>query len=63
MRGFQASKLVPLGFVVDNVAIDAGVLVGGGSVVVRHAAAGEKLLGVPATAVPSMRRFGPTPRE
>ena len=23
MRGFQASKLVPLGFVVDNVAIDA----------------------------------------
>lgn len=48
--------------VVDNVNLDAGVLVGGGSVVVRHAAAGEKLVGVPAHAVPAMRRFGPTPR-
>ncbi len=48
--------------VVDNVSLDAGVLVGGGSVVTRHAAAGERLLGVPAHPVPAMRRFGPTPR-
>jgi UDP-3-O-[3-hydroxymyristoyl] glucosamine N-acyltransferase len=49
--------------VIDNVEIDEGVLVAGGSVVARHAAAGQKLLGVPACPVPVMRRFGPTPRE
>ena len=49
--------------VIDNVAIHAGVLVGGGSVVTRDALAGSKLYGVPAHPVPTMRRFGPTPRE
>lgn len=49
--------------VVDNVELETGVLVGGGSVVVRNARAGDKLVGVPAHAVPSMRRFGPTPRD
>ncbi|HEV8500756.1 MAG TPA: DapH/DapD/GlmU-related protein [Casimicrobiaceae bacterium] len=49
--------------VVDNVTIGTGARVGGGSVVVRHADAGENLLGVPAAAVPAMRRFGPTPRD
>jgi UDP-3-O-[3-hydroxymyristoyl] glucosamine N-acyltransferase len=49
--------------VIDNVMLDAGVLVGGGSVVTRHAAAGSKLYGVPARPVPTMRRFGPTPRD
>ena len=49
--------------VIDNVNLDAGVLVGGGSVVTKHAAAGSKLYGVPAHPVPTMRRFGPTPRE
>jgi UDP-3-O-[3-hydroxymyristoyl] glucosamine N-acyltransferase len=48
--------------VIDNVRLAAGVLLGGGSVVTKHAAAGSKLYGVPARAVPSMRRFGPTPR-
>ena len=47
----------------DNVAIHEGVLVGGGSVVTRDAAAGSKLYGVPAHPVPTMRRFGPTPRD
>ena len=59
-----ADALLGIGSVViDNVAIDAGALVGGGSVVTRHAAAGSKVLGVPAHPVPTMRRFGPTPRE
>ncbi|MEP7060808.1 MAG: LpxD N-terminal domain-containing protein [Betaproteobacteria bacterium] len=49
--------------VIDNVVIGAGVLVAGGSIVTRHADAGERLLGVPACPVTSMRRFGPTPRE
>jgi UDP-3-O-[3-hydroxymyristoyl] glucosamine N-acyltransferase len=49
--------------VIDNVQIEAGVLVGGGSVVTRNAPAGTKLYGVPAHPVPTMRRFGPTPRE
>ena len=49
--------------VIDNVTIEAGVLVGGGSVVTKNAQAGSKLYGVPAHPVPSMRRFGPTPRE
>jgi UDP-3-O-[3-hydroxymyristoyl] glucosamine N-acyltransferase len=49
--------------VVDNVAIGAGARVGGGSVVIRDAGAGENLLGVPAGAVTAMRRFGPTPRD
>jgi UDP-3-O-[3-hydroxymyristoyl] glucosamine N-acyltransferase len=49
--------------VVDNVNLGEGALVGGGSVVTRHAAAGEKLSGVPAHPVASMRRFGPTPRD
>jgi UDP-3-O-[3-hydroxymyristoyl] glucosamine N-acyltransferase len=48
--------------VVDNVDLEAGVLVGGGSVVTKHAPAGTKLYGVPAHPVPTMRRFGPTPR-
>ncbi len=59
-----ADALLGIGSVViDNVIIDAGALVGGGSVVTKHAAAGSKLYGVPAHPVPSMRRFGPTPRE
>jgi acetyltransferase-like isoleucine patch superfamily enzyme len=45
------------------VAIREGVLVGGGSVVTKDAAAGSKLYGVPAHPVPRMRRFGPTPRD
>jgi UDP-3-O-[3-hydroxymyristoyl] glucosamine N-acyltransferase len=49
--------------VIDNVKIEAGVLVGGGSVVTKNAQEGSKLYGVPAHPVPSMRRFGPTPRE
>ena len=58
-----AGALLGIGsVVVDNVNVDEGVLVGGGSVVTRHAAAGEKLYGVPARPVASMRRFGPTPR-
>ena len=59
-----AGALLGIGSVViDNINIDAGVLVGGGSVVTRHAAAGSKLHGVPAHPVPTMRRFGPTPRD
>jgi UDP-3-O-[3-hydroxymyristoyl] glucosamine N-acyltransferase len=58
-----AGALLGIGsVVVDNVNLDEGVLVGGGSVVTKHAAAGEKLYGVPAHPVASMRRFGPTPR-
>jgi UDP-3-O-[3-hydroxymyristoyl] glucosamine N-acyltransferase len=49
--------------VVDNVALEAGVRVGGGSVVTKSAPAGQKLYGVPAHPVPAMRRFGPTPRD
>jgi UDP-3-O-[3-hydroxymyristoyl] glucosamine N-acyltransferase len=48
--------------VVDNVAMAPDTLVGGGSVVTRDARAGEKLFGVPARHVPTIRRFGPTPR-
>ena len=60
----EAGSLLGIGsIVIDNVTIGTDVLVGGGSVVARHAAAGEKMLGVPATAVASMRRFGPTPRD
>jgi UDP-3-O-[3-hydroxymyristoyl] glucosamine N-acyltransferase len=59
-----AGALLGIGsVVVDNINLDEGVLVGGGSVVTRHAAAGEKLYGVPARPVRAMRRFGPTPRE
>lgn len=47
---------------VDNVATGPGVLVGAGSVLTRSAQAGDKLVGVPARSVPTLRRFGPTPR-
>jgi UDP-3-O-[3-hydroxymyristoyl] glucosamine N-acyltransferase len=49
--------------VVDNVAVGYGALVAGGAVVTRHAAPGDKLVGVPAHTVAAMRRFGPTPRD
>ena len=59
-----AGALLGIGSVViDNVTLGAGVLVGGGSVVTKRAEAGTKLHGVPAHPVPTMRRFGPTPRE
>lgn len=48
--------------VVDNVDIAAGTLVGAGSVVTRNTRTGESLVGVPGRNVPSLRRFGPTPR-
>ena len=58
-----AGALVGIGaVVVDNVAMAPDTLVGGGSVVTRDARAGEKLFGVPARHVPTIRRFGPTPR-
>jgi UDP-3-O-[3-hydroxymyristoyl] glucosamine N-acyltransferase len=58
-----ADALVGIGaVVVDNIAMAAGTLVGGGSVVTRDARPGEKLFGVPARHVPTIRRFGPTPR-
>ena len=49
--------------VIDNVTLEPGVVVGGGGVVTRTAKTGEKLVGVPARHAPSLRRFGPTPRE
>ena len=49
--------------VVDNIAMGPGVIVGGGGVVTRSAGTGEKLVGVPARPAPTLRRFGPTPRE
>jgi len=49
--------------VVDNVETGSGVLVGAGSVVTRNAEAGDKLVGAPARHVPTLRRFGPTPRS
>jgi UDP-3-O-[3-hydroxymyristoyl] glucosamine N-acyltransferase len=59
-----ADALLGIGsVVVDNVRVGAEVMIGGGSVVTRDASAGSKLHGVPAQAVASMRRFGPTPRE
>lgn len=59
-----ADALLGIGSVViDNVAIDSGVLVGGGSVVTKDTAPGERLHGVPARPVATMRRFGPTPRD
>lgn len=59
-----AGALLGIGsVVVDNVHLEAGVAVGGGSVVTKNAAAGSKLYGVPAHPVPTMRRFGPTPRD
>jgi UDP-3-O-[3-hydroxymyristoyl] glucosamine N-acyltransferase len=48
--------------IIDNVATAPGVLVGAGSVVTRNAQTGEKLAGVPARPIPTLRRFGPTPR-
>jgi UDP-3-O-[3-hydroxymyristoyl] glucosamine N-acyltransferase len=48
--------------VVDNVAIAAETLVGAGCVVTRDTRSGGKLVGVPGRDVPSLRRFGPTPR-
>jgi UDP-3-O-[3-hydroxymyristoyl] glucosamine N-acyltransferase len=59
-----ANGLLGIGAVIiDNIAIEAGVIVGGGSVVTRSARTGEKLVGVPARHAPTLRRFGPTPRE
>lgn len=49
--------------IVDNVNLDAGVAVGAGGVVTGDATAGSRLCGVPAHPVPTMRRFGPTPRQ
>jgi UDP-3-O-[3-hydroxymyristoyl] glucosamine N-acyltransferase len=49
--------------VIDNVALESGVIVGGGGVVTRDAKAGEKLVGVPARHAPALRAFGPTPRD
>jgi UDP-3-O-[3-hydroxymyristoyl] glucosamine N-acyltransferase len=49
--------------VIDNVALAPGVIVGGGAVVTHSASAGQKLVGVPAHHAPSLRRFGPTPRD
>jgi UDP-3-O-[3-hydroxymyristoyl] glucosamine N-acyltransferase len=58
------SGLIGIGsIVVDNVTTGSGVLVGAGSVVTRNAADGDKLVGVPARHVPTLRRFGPTPRS
>ena len=58
-----ANGLLGIGaIVIDNVALEAGVIVGGG-VVTRAAATGEKLVGVPARHTPARRRFGPTPRD
>jgi UDP-3-O-[3-hydroxymyristoyl] glucosamine N-acyltransferase len=57
------SGLIGIGtVVVDNIATGPGVLVGAGSVLTRDAQAGDKLIGVPARHVPTLRRFGPTPR-
>jgi len=59
-----ANGLLGIGaIVIDNVALEAGVIVGGGGVVTRPAATGEKLVGVPARHTPARRRFGPTPRD
>lgn len=58
-----ASGLIGIGtIVVDNVATGPGVVVGAGSVLTRSAGAGDKLVGIPARQVPTLRRFGPTPR-
>lgn len=58
-----ANAVLGIGAVlIDNVVLAPGVIVGGGGVVTRAAAAGEKLVGVPARHAPGLRRFGPTPR-
>lgn len=58
-----AGALIGIGaVVVDNVVMAPDTLVGGGSVVTRDARPGAKLFGVPARHVPTIRRFGPTPR-
>jgi hypothetical protein len=49
--------------VIDNVALEPGVIVAGGGVVTPAAKAGEKLAGVPARPAPALRAFGPTPRK
>jgi carbonic anhydrase/acetyltransferase-like protein (isoleucine patch superfamily) len=46
---------------VDNVATGPGILVGAGGVLTRNAQAGDKLVGVPARTVATLR-LGPTPR-
>jgi len=57
------SGLIGIGSVViDNVATGPGVLLAAGSVLTRDTGAGDKLVGVPARGVPTLRRFGPTPR-
>jgi UDP-3-O-[3-hydroxymyristoyl] glucosamine N-acyltransferase len=59
-----ANGLLGIGaIVVDNIALEPGVIVGGGGVVTRAAMTGEKLVGVPARHEPTLRRFGPTPRD
>ena len=59
-----ADTLLGIGSVViDNVSLESDVRVGGGSVVTKNARAGERLYGVPAHPVASMRGFGPTPRD
>jgi len=56
-RGMLSDTLI------GDSAIGQGVIVGGGAVVTRTAAEGEKLVGVPARHAPKLRRFGPTPRD
>jgi UDP-3-O-[3-hydroxymyristoyl] glucosamine N-acyltransferase len=59
----QADALVGIGTtVIDNVAIASGALVGAGSLVTRTTEPGGKVAGVPARSIPTLRRFGPTPR-
>jgi carbonic anhydrase/acetyltransferase-like protein (isoleucine patch superfamily) len=58
-----ANGLLGIGaIVIDNIAIEPGVIVGAGAVVTQAAKSGEKLVGVPAHNAPALRRFGPTPR-
>ena len=60
----DAGALLGIGaVVVDNVGIGAAAMVAGGAVVTRSTTAGERMAGVPARPVASMRRFGPTPRD
>jgi len=63
--GMPAVSLSLIGIgsvVIDNVATGPGVLLAAGSVLTRDTGAGDKLFGVPARGVPTLRRFGPTPR-
>ena len=49
--------------IIDNIDVGPEAMVGGGSVVTKDSDAGSRLHGVPAAVVPTMRRFGPTPRD